>query len=141
MRRCHGAAFTLIELLVVIAIIAILMAMLVPAFSTANDKARITQCRSNLQQIGIALKMHQEDRGRLPADLMELYTKGYITDDSILRCVKTGQLYYYSTAGGGPQEVRCSCCDPATPTGKRPHGFGGSYVVLRAGGKLEEVRD
>ena len=60
-RRAPKAAFTLVELLVVIAIIALLAAILFPAFADARDKAREASCKSNLRQIYLGLKQYGQD--------------------------------------------------------------------------------
>lgn len=54
-------AFTLIELLVVIAIISVLAAILFPVFATAREKARQTQCLSNLKQIANSELLYMQD--------------------------------------------------------------------------------
>jgi len=58
-RRAEG--FTLVELLVVIAIIAILAALLLPALSASQMRARRIMCESNLHQIGIAFQSFAHD--------------------------------------------------------------------------------
>lgn len=60
-RKVSREGFTLIELLVVIAIIAILSAILFPAFSRAREQARITTCRSNLKQFMMGIMQYTHD--------------------------------------------------------------------------------
>lgn len=60
-RPNSGRAFTLIELLVVIAIIGILAAILLPAVAKAKERSRMTQCKGNLLQWGLAYRMYADD--------------------------------------------------------------------------------
>lgn len=60
-------SFTLIELLVVIAIIAILAAILMPALSSARERAKHAQCASNQKSIAAAFQQYADDnKGMLP---------------------------------------------------------------------------
>jgi prepilin-type N-terminal cleavage/methylation domain-containing protein len=69
--RC---GFTLVEVLVVVGILAVLAAMLFPAFAAAREKGRSARCVANLKQIGAAVEMYAADYddrypwGKDPAD-------------------------------------------------------------------------
>jgi prepilin-type N-terminal cleavage/methylation domain-containing protein len=64
--NCLRRGFTLIELLVVIAIIAVLIALLLPAVQQAREAARPSTCKSNLNQLAIAMHNHHDVFGQLP---------------------------------------------------------------------------
>jgi prepilin-type processing-associated H-X9-DG protein len=87
--------------LVVIAIIGVLIALLLPAIQYARESARITECKSNLRQIGLAIDQYvdkQGSRGKFPdaaqyptatPDLPPLYEvlSGFTEDNrQIFRC-------------------------------------------------------
>jgi len=51
-------AFTLIELLVVVAILALLVAILLPSLSRAQEQSRSAACLSNMRSLGLAVQMY-----------------------------------------------------------------------------------
>lgn len=63
-RSRHG--FTLIELLVVIAVLGILASILLPAATSAIQKARVSQARSDIDSIVSAVKAFYGEYGRMP---------------------------------------------------------------------------
>ena len=104
-----GGAFTLIELLVVVGIIGLLAALLLPALASARSHARVAQCRSNLEQIGMAIQNYTthyggmipaattstplsptnqvwDDAAGAPIGLGVLVTAKYLKDPGVLFC-------------------------------------------------------
>jgi type II secretory pathway pseudopilin PulG len=88
-------AFTIVEMLVVISIIMILAGMILPTLSSARYEARLTECMSNMHQIGIALDIYAKNYGggspnAYPVWLTSLVVTGgkipYLADPRVLFC-------------------------------------------------------
>jgi prepilin-type N-terminal cleavage/methylation domain-containing protein len=117
-------AFTLIELLVVIAIIAILAALLLPALSSARDKAKKVQCISNMRQLAYVYHLYADDNGnKLPTSEMLGYSSYRIINDPLSLCT------FFKTYV--PTNNRVWICPSGRPY-LTDQGFGVNYAWSRA---------
>jgi prepilin-type N-terminal cleavage/methylation domain-containing protein len=74
-------AFTLVELLVVIAIIGTLVGLLLPAVQAAREAARMSSCKNNMKQMGLAALNVESVKKRYPTAGIVPYgfTNGCVT--------------------------------------------------------------
>ncbi len=106
MKATRGG-FTLIELLVVITIIALLVALLFPAFQAVFRSAYETQCQNHLNQLGqITVAWCQAHDGFFPPPAPSGTQAGWCYGDSGGVCVDLG-LYMKNKLVGSPEIFLC----------------------------------
>lgn len=106
MKRVEKRTFNLIELLLVTVILMMIIGMLMPAMALAREKARRTNCASNLKQVGLSIRSYSVDNddwfpdpypaSTLSTDTLEpklamdkLVENLYLTADRIYFCPST----------------------------------------------------
>ena len=113
--------FTLIELLVVISIISLLISILLPALSSARERASFVQCASNLRGVGTANLLYAQDHHDLLAPNRSIGQGSYTADLTWRQ--RFGALLLleqsYMTAG----EILHSPSDKARPYGTYQSGW------------------
>jgi prepilin-type N-terminal cleavage/methylation domain-containing protein/prepilin-type processing-associated H-X9-DG protein len=107
-------AFTLVELLVVTTIIALLAALMLPAYGRAKESARAAACLGNLHQVGLALQIYVQDNNNkmpvmrdAPLDPAVAATNTFpiinrvllaqLGNTNVLRCPSDRQGYFETT--------------------------------------------
>ena len=125
MGRTRTRGFTLIELLVVIAIIAILAAILFPVFARAREKARQSQCLSNVKQLTLGMLMYVQDYDeRFPILTVPVGAGAQTVFQTVQPYLKNEQI------GRCPSERVSFTC----PNGTRVAGWNLDFSLWRAVG-------
>lgn len=135
--------FTLIELLVVIAIIAILAAILFPVFAKAREKARQSNCASNVKQISTGLAMYYQDYDEQMPGGTAVHWDGTLTIggfvDPVAPYLKNTQIFtcpsdgLKNTLSADPSKNFQSAILPGIPP-NQPLSYGYNYFLGAGGG-------
>lgn len=119
--RRETGGFTLIELLVVMGVIAVLIAIVVPAYQRVTAGSRSAACLSNLRQLGAALNLYLGENQMIMPELKAGRTSReddvpvidntlnkYISDPRVFLCPADGQFgvasgtsYFWNVALNG----------------------------------------
>lgn len=101
--------FTLIELLVVISIIAILLALLLPAITTATEMARRAVCLANLRQWSIAHVTYAADNDGTYPDRGAMWNQHLISGVVYFTTQRALETSFYYQNSIGPNRGAWTC--------------------------------
>ncbi|WP_097677923.1 competence type IV pilus major pilin ComGC [Bacillus massilinigeriensis] len=70
--------FTLIEMMIVLLVISVLLIITVPNITKHNSNINDKGCKAFVKMVQGQVQAYEMDKGKLPADLAELETNGYL---------------------------------------------------------------
>lgn len=74
-------AFTLIEMMIVLLVISVLLIIAVPNISKHNSNIKEKGCEAFLKMVEAQVQSFEMEKQRLPGDLAELITEGYLKEE------------------------------------------------------------
>ena len=98
--------FTLIEMLVVIFIIGVIIAIALPNFMSAGEKAQQRADEANRRLISAQADNYYLENGEYPSSVGDLVKKGYLR--SVPKCPGGKGEYKINKAKNAPDRVTCS---------------------------------
>jgi len=134
----------LVEILGVLVILAILASMMLPALSSAKQKAQRISAINNLKEIGTAMRLWSGDNGDAPPTSLDQISNELGGSDKLLIDPVSGERFIYVGAGKGdtyPDSI--SAYSPPGPNGERSVllGDGSAQVMSSAQFAEAQARD
>ena len=111
------SGFSLIEIMIVVGIIGLIMAIAVPKFMGAREKANITATKTILQNFELAIDEFHNDTGQYPVTLHDLFAKPfdekvakrwaapYVKKDEFIDAWKNDLVYNVTKGQKNPYEL------------------------------------
>lgn len=138
--------FTLIEVLVAATIIALLTAIGVVSYASANRSSRDAKRKSDLEQIRAALEMYRADCGVYPATASVVFGSALVSSCTGSTVTYMQQVpqdpkgnYRYSQRDSGASYVLCACLESGGGTTACPGSCSNCGTVCGTGGCNYEV--